>query len=167
MAVKPHAADPATEYENVDKDMTSLAPNDQYVYGGDNKILCNIIHDALKDHPSYTSIWSFARTQNGQAAYLALTIHNLGEYRNHTVLKESEDNLNNVFNTEEKLKFTFDRFGEIHRSTHNNMLLVPDYVAPNPATRVRKLLLNIRSNNPTLLASIASVQTSMTLRNDF
>ena len=47
------------------------------------------------------------------------------------------------------------------------MLLVPDYVVPNPATRVRKLLSNIRINNPTILASIASVQTSMTLRNDF
>ena len=42
-----------------------------------------------------------------------------------------------------------------------------DYVVPNPATRVRKLLSNIRSNNPALLASIASVQTSTTLRNDF
>ena len=42
-----------------------------------------------------------------------------------------------------------------------------DYVVPNPATRVHKLLSNIRSNNPSLLASIASVQTSTTLRNDF
>ena len=47
------------------------------------------------------------------------------------------------------------------------MLSVPDYVVPNPATRVRKLLSNIRSNNPTLLELIASVQTSTTLRNDF
>ena len=47
------------------------------------------------------------------------------------------------------------------------MLSVPDYVAPNPTTRVCKLLLNIRSNNPTLLTLIASVQTSTTLRNDF
>ena len=41
------------------------------------------------------------------------------------------------------------------------------YVVPNPATRVRKLLSNIRSNNPALLASIASVQISTTLRNEF
>ena len=41
-----------------------------------------------------------------------------------------------------------------------------DYVVPNPATRVRTLLSNIRSNNTALLASIASVQTSTTLRND-
>ena len=47
------------------------------------------------------------------------------------------------------------------------MLSVPDYVVPNPATRVHKLLSNIKNNNPTLLASIASVQTSATLRNDF
>ena len=47
------------------------------------------------------------------------------------------------------------------------MLSVPDYVVPNPATRVHKLLSIIRSNNPTLLASIASVQTSTTLRDDF
>ena len=47
------------------------------------------------------------------------------------------------------------------------MLSVPDYVVPNPATRVRKLLSNIRSNNPTILTSIESVQTSTTLRNDF
>ena len=38
-----------------------------------------------------------------------------------------------------------------------------DYIAPNPATRVRKLLSDIRSNNPSLLASIASVQTSTIL----
>ena len=83
------------------------------------------------------------------------------------VLEEAEDNLNNVFYTEEKLKLTFDCFVEIHRSAHNEMLSVPDYVIPNPATRVRKLLSNIRSNNSTLLASIASVQTSTTLINDF
>ena len=47
------------------------------------------------------------------------------------------------------------------------MILVPDYVFPNPATRVRKLLSSISSNNPTLPASIVSVQTSTTLRNDF
>ena len=47
------------------------------------------------------------------------------------------------------------------------MLSVPDYVVPNPATRVRKLLSNIRSNNPTILTSIASIQTSTTLRSKF
>ena len=85
-------------------------------------------------------IRSFDRTQNGRAAYLALTLHNLVEYRNHTVLEEAEDNLNNVFYTEETLNFTFDRFVEIHRSAHNDMLLVPDYVVPKPETRVCKLL---------------------------
>ena len=55
----------------------------------------------------------------------------------------------------------------MHRSAHNYMISVPDYVVPNPATRVRKLLYNIRSNNPTLLTSIESVQTSATLINDF
>ena len=55
----------------------------------------------------------------------------------------------------------------MHRSAHNYMISVPDYVVPNPATRVHKLLSIIRSNNPTLLASIASFQTSTTLINDF
>ena len=146
--------------------MTSRAPHDKYVNGSDNKTLCDILHDALKEHPSYTSFRSFTHTQNNRAAYISLALHNLGEYRNHTVLKEAEDNLNNVFYTEEKLKFTFDRFLEIHRSAHNSMLSVPDYVVPNSATRVRKLISNIRSNNPTLLVLIASVQTSMTLIND-
>ena len=109
VAVKPHAMDPATDYENIDQEITSRSPHDQYVYGADNKNLWHILHDALKYHQSYTSIRSFARTQNGRSAYLALTIHNLGESRNHTVLKEEEEeNLNNVFYTEEKLKFTFD-----------------------------------------------------------
>ena len=47
------------------------------------------------------------------------------------------------------------------------MLLISDYVVSNPATRVLKLLSNIRSNNLIILASIASVQTSTTLRNHF
>ena len=147
--------------------MTSQAPHEQYVYGADNGTLWHILHDSLKDHPSYTSIQSFAHNQNGQAAYIALTLRNLVESRNHTVLEEAEDNLNNVIYTEEKLKFDFCRFFKIHRSAHNDMLLVPDYVLPNPATRVRKLLSNIKSNNPTLLASIESFQTSTTLRIDF
>ena len=137
--------------------MTSREPHDQYVYGADNKTLWHILYDALKDHPSYTSIRSFSHTQNGRAAYIALALHNLGGSRNHTVLKEAEDNLNNVFYTEEKLKFTFNRFVKIHRSAHNDMISVPDCVITNPATRVCKLLSNIRSNNPPLLASIASV----------
>ena len=77
VAVKPRATDPDTEYENVDQEMTLQAPHYQYVYVADNKTLWRIINDALKDHPSYTSIRSFARTQNGQAAYLALALHNL------------------------------------------------------------------------------------------
>ena len=126
--------------------MTSREPHDQYVYGADNKTLWHILHDALKYHSSYNSIRSFSHTQNGRYAYLALALHNLGESRNHTVLEEAEDNLNNVFYKEEKLKFTFDCFVEIHRYAHNNMLSLPDYVVPNPATRARKLLSNIRSN---------------------
>ena len=76
VAVKPHAPDPATEYENVDQDMTSREPHDQHVYGANNKTLWHIIHDALKDYPSYNSIWYFAHTQNGRATYLAFTLHN-------------------------------------------------------------------------------------------
>ena len=83
------------------------------------------------------------------------------------VLEEAEDNPNIFFYTEEKLKFTFNQFFEINISSHNNMFSVPDYVFPNYAKRVRKLLSNIRSNNPNLLSSMASVQTSTTLRNDF
>ena len=37
--VKPHAEDPATAYENIDQEMTSRAPHDQYLYGADNKTL--------------------------------------------------------------------------------------------------------------------------------
>ena len=79
VAVKPHAMDPAIDYENVDQEITSRAPHDQYVYGAYNKTLWHILHDALKYHPSYTSISSFARTQNGRATYLALTLHHLRE----------------------------------------------------------------------------------------
>ena len=60
--------------------MTSRAPHYQFVYGADNKTLWNLLHDAMKYHTSYTSIRSFARTQNSRAAYLALDFHNLGEY---------------------------------------------------------------------------------------
>ena len=91
MAVKPHATDPATEYENFDQKMTPRAPHYQYVYGADNKTLWHILHDSLKDHASYPSIRSFGLPQNGMSAYLALALHNLGEYRNHTVLKEAEE----------------------------------------------------------------------------
>ena len=70
--------DPVTDDENVDQEMTSRAPRDQYVYGEDNKTLWHILQDALKYYPSYTSIRSFTRTQNGRAAYLALTLHHLG-----------------------------------------------------------------------------------------
>ena len=75
------------------------------------------------------------------------------ESRNTTVLEEAEDNLNNVFYTEEKLKFTFDRFFKMHISAHNKMIPVPDYVVPNPATRVRKLLSNIRMVGLNILLS--------------
>ena len=79
--------------------MMSLSPHDKYVYGVYNKTLWHILNDSLKDHPQYTSIRYFARTQNGRAAYIDLALHNFVEYRNHTVLEEAEDNLNNVFYT--------------------------------------------------------------------
>ena len=75
VGIKPHAMDTAANHENVDQEMTSRAPHDQFVYGADNKTLWHILHDALKDRPSYTAISSFARTQNGRAEYLDLTLH--------------------------------------------------------------------------------------------
>ena len=167
VAVLGHADDPSTGYANVDEEMIARAPHDLYVFGADSKSLWHVLHDSLKDHPAYTSIRAFSRTQDGRGAHMSLVLHNLGESRNSSVLEEAEDNLNNVTYTEEKLKFSFDRFVEIHRSAHNDMLSVPNFVVPNPATRVRKLLSNIRSTNPKLLASIASVETSAILRNDF
>ena len=47
VAVKLHTTDPATDNGNVDQEMTSRAPHDQYVYGADNKTLWRILHDAL------------------------------------------------------------------------------------------------------------------------
>ena len=79
VVVKPHAIDPATKYENVDQEITSRASHDQYLYVADNKTLWHILHHALKYHSSYTPIRSFARTHNGRAIYLSLTLHNLGE----------------------------------------------------------------------------------------
>ena len=107
VAVKAHATDPTTEYENVDQDKTSRAPHDQYVYDADKKTLWHILHDTLKYHPSYTSIWYFASTHNSRAAYLALALHNLGKSQNHRVLKEAKENLNIVLYTEEKTKVYF------------------------------------------------------------
>ena len=78
MPVKPHAADPATDYENVDQGMMSRVSHDQYVYGADKNTLWHILHDALKDHPSYTSIRSFTRTQNGRAAYISPALKKIG-----------------------------------------------------------------------------------------
>ena len=70
---------PATDYENVNQEMTSRAPHDQYVYGVDNKTLWYILHYSLKDHPLYTSVRYFGHTHNGRATYIALALHNLGE----------------------------------------------------------------------------------------
>ena len=39
VAVKPHAMDPATDNENIDQEMTSREPHDQYVYSADSKTL--------------------------------------------------------------------------------------------------------------------------------
>ena len=40
--VKPHAEDPDTAYENIDQEMTSRAPHDQYLYCAYNKTLWHI-----------------------------------------------------------------------------------------------------------------------------
>ena len=76
VVVTAHEDDPSTGYANIDEEMTARAPRNQFVYGVDNRALWYILHVVLKDHPSYTSIRSFARTQNGREAYLALILHN-------------------------------------------------------------------------------------------
>ena len=40
--VKPYAMDTTNEYENVDQEMTSRAPHDQYLYCAYNKTLWHI-----------------------------------------------------------------------------------------------------------------------------
>ena len=92
-----------------------------------------------------------------------ITIHCLGESRGNSILKEAEEHLNSSVYTEENLKFTFDCFVTIHRSDFNDMLSIPGYAVPNGGTRARKLILNIKSNNPKLLATIASIKTSVAL----
>ena len=76
VAVEPHAMDPVTDYENIDQEMTSQLPHDKYVYRAKNKTLWHILHDTLKDHPLFTSIRSFAHTNNFRATYITLALHN-------------------------------------------------------------------------------------------
>ena len=55
-----------------------------------------------------------------------------------------------------------------NREAHNNsMLRAPGYNVPDDATRIRKIFHGIKSENPLVLAAVASVKTNPALRHDF
>ena len=167
ITVRPEAADPSTSYISIDMDIVSRALHATLMYHADNTSVWHILHDVLQGHSSYMYICSYSVSQHGREAFEALILYFRGESRSSTVLKEAEDNINSIMYAEEKLKFTFDNFVTIHQSAHNDMLTRPGYVIPNDGTLVRKLLANIRSQNPIILASIANIKTSIISRNNF
>ena len=66
--ILPDARDDATNYTTVIDEMIARCPHGTYEYQQDNATLWHILYDALKDHPSYTTIRRHSRTTNGRDA---------------------------------------------------------------------------------------------------
>ena len=163
----PRGLDPPASYDTIQLEMIRRCPHGTVLYQQDNRKVWSILANALTNHLMYVNIRRFARTQDGRSAYLALRQNVYGQSRIENILSKAEGDLESTFYTDEKPSFNFDTYVSIHRNAYNDMVQAPNYAAPDDPTRVRKLLANIRSSNPKVIAAVASVQASPILRADF
>jgi hypothetical protein len=163
VAVTPSNADPSTNYTIVQEEMVARMPHTHSAYGEDNTAVWDIIRDSLHDTEAFSWIKQCERRRDGQAAYIALTSHYLGDAKNEALRNTADNCILNTFYQGEKNRFNWTRYVSVHKECHND--LEATGTAMPEDDKVRRLLMGIQTQS--LQTAVLFVRSSLALRQNF
>jgi hypothetical protein len=104
--VKPEAEDPAENYETVDQEMTTRAPQTGRYFVNDRRKLWDIMSNICGTHSCFVYIKPDLKTRNGRDAYMLLFDHFLGPNNMGKMASATETKLTWTLYNGEKKCFT-------------------------------------------------------------
>ena len=122
--VRPHLRSNAlrTEVDVIDLEDEYLFTSSIVHFGpafkNDNKLVWNLLTNALLDKPGYNHISAHSATKNGRAAWFALRTFYEGENYLKNLRELAFNKLHNTFYRGETNRYTFEKYVNSHKSAH-------------------------------------------------
>jgi hypothetical protein len=122
--VRPHLRSTArrTEVDVVDLEDENLFTTSIVHFGpgfkNDNKLVWNLLANALLDKPGYNHISAHSTTKNGRAAWFALRTFYEGENYLKNLRELAFNKLHNTFYRGETNRYTFEKYINSHKAAH-------------------------------------------------
>lgn len=135
------------------------------IYEKDSATVANKLHEATKGGFLETTAKPWIKKKKGREAYFAMKEvaegdENLGRMRD-----QAKDDLDALYYSGEARRYTF---GTHTSNMEECFMILEQYDRPmSEDDKVRKLLLSIRTTDPTLLAGIAHVRSNGELKNNY
>jgi hypothetical protein len=148
-AVKPEDEDPAEGYDNVDQEMTAIAPHNGRSFVDDRRKVWDIMSNICGKHSCFVYIKPALRTRNGRDAYMLLFDHFLGPNNVGNMASEAETKtkITGTLYTGEKKRFTWETYVRIHTEQHSVLNGLKDYgyAGIDGSSKFRHLLKGIKT----------------------
>lgn len=90
-------------------------------FKNDNKLVWNLLANALLDKPAYNHISGFSSTKNGRGAWLALRTFYEGENYLKNLRELAFNKLHNTFYRGESNRFNFEKYVNAHKEAHKTL----------------------------------------------
>jgi hypothetical protein len=134
----PALPDPVALYGTQALEMISWAPHKgtSTTYANDNARIWAILRGVVYDTDAYTWIKTYACSQNGCDAFLALQAHYLGIAKSDNILTAAEAYMDTTFYTGEKHRLTFENYVTVHQKAHNDIQSIPGHESIDRRTKV-------------------------------
>jgi hypothetical protein len=150
--VPAHASDPSNEYTTVQEEMVARMPHTHTAFREDNIAVWDIIRDSIHDTEAFSWVKRCERRRDGRAAYLALTLHYLGDAKNELLRNAADNTLLTTFYGGEKNRFNWTGYVSVHKECHDD--LEATGTAMPEDDKVRRLLIRTMGNKPRLRTSV-------------
>jgi len=108
----PGEADPGFGLPTRDEELVRRTRHDGPAFRQDNKAVWAIIRHVTKDGPAWAWVSSFARHENGRAAYQALRTHYLGDSSVVRMVTKADSTIETLFWDGRSKNYTLEKFFE-------------------------------------------------------
>ena len=156
----------SNEYQSLEEEFTERCTHMHPRFRQDNATIFALLERTFRVNPSlYSVLKPHARTKDGRAAWLAVKAQYLGEDKLRAEIREIEESLNNRV-WKGHSNWLLERFCDLHRFCFSRLKSIAESTSvqvPDERRRVEKLLNNIKSTDPELMAAIAQIRTNKSL----
>jgi len=147
------------EHGSMMEEYIARATHSHTNFNSDNSLLYGLLEVATRSTMYAASIQAFAKKRDGRGAYLALKEQHLGVARWMTEIQKHEYTMYSI-RWKGTGNFTIQQHVSNHRNAYTQLAAAGMHVPhqlPNERSRVAYLLKSIESNDPTLLAAVANI----------